>query len=84
MSVAYLRAANLSGADLSGANLSGAYLRGANLRRANLYGANLIGVSLSHPSTIDAGQDVRGYRFVAVRHDDGPRITAGCRWLTLA
>ena len=59
---------NLSGADLSYANLSGAYLRGADLRGAYL---------------IDAGQDNRGYRFVA-RQGDPMMIAAGCRWLTIA
>jgi uncharacterized protein YjbI with pentapeptide repeats len=71
---ANLYKADLRGADLYKANLRGAYLRGAYLREANLLGATVI----------DAGQDARGYRFVAVQHDDGPMIAAGCRWLTLA
>lgn len=86
---AYLRGANLSGANLRGAYLRGADLRGAdlrwaNLRGANLRGADLSGADLSGANLIDAGQDRRGYRFVAVSHDDGIRIAAGCRWFTLA
>ena len=62
-------------ADLGGANLHGANLYGADLHGADpLYGADLI----------DCGHDSRGYRWVAVRHDDSPRIAAGCRWYMLA
>lgn len=57
---------------------------GVNLRGANLRGADLSGADLSGANLIDAGQDRRGYRFVAVSHDDGIRIAAGCRWFTLA
>ena len=32
---------------------------------------------------IDAGQDIRGYRFVAVKNGGDIFITAGCRWLCL-
>jgi len=78
LSDADLRGADLRGANLSDANLSGAYLRGADLSGADLRRADLSGASI-----IDAGQDVRGYRFVAVRHDNGLRIGAGCRWFTL-
>ena len=99
LSGANLPGANLSGADLSGANLSGADLfgadlSGANLRGANLSGANLSGANLSHANlsganlsratgVVDAGTDPRGYRFIGVRHDDGWRIAAGCRWFTI-
>ena len=84
LSFADLRDANLSGANLSGAHLYGAHLSGANLYGANLSYTNLYGADLSGvASVIDAGQDVRGYRFVAVRWDDGLRIVAGCRWFTL-
>lgn len=62
-----------------GANLRGANLRGACLRDADLRGANLRGAT-----AIDAGQDIRGYRFVGIPYDDGIRIAAGCRWFTLA
>jgi hypothetical protein len=44
----------------------------------NLRGADLSGITL-----IDAGQDRRGYRFVA-RQGDPMMIAAGCRWLTIA
>ncbi len=85
LSGAYLRGANLSGADLSGANLSGANLSGANLSKANLSGANLSGANLSGAvGAICLGTDTRGYRFVGIRHADGWRISAGCRWFTVA
>ena len=72
-------------ANLKRANLSGVNLRGANLYWANLEGANLEGVNLTGATgIIDTGTDSRGYRWVAVQHDDGPRIKAGCRWYTLA
>ncbi len=69
LSGANLRYANLRYADLSGTDLSDADLRGANLSDANLRGADLI----------DAGQDSRGWRFIAQKGDDGLKITAGCR-----
>jgi hypothetical protein len=71
--------ANLGGADLRDAVLSGAVLSGANLR-----GADLSGADLSVATGIKClGTDRRNYRFVAVRHDDGWRIVAGCRWFTI-
>ena len=89
---AYLRGANsgganLGGADLGGANLSGADLGGANLGGANLggaylRGANLGGAYLGGASVIDAGQDSRGYRFVAVKQESDWSIYAGCRAFT--
>ena len=91
---ANLRGADLTGANLYGANLTGANLRGADLTGANLHKANLtdttfarvanITDSCSAIGIIDAGTDSRGYRWVAVQHDDGPRIYAGCRWFTLS
>ena len=78
-----LRGADLYGANLYGANLSRADLSGADLSGANLIGANLNGANLHSNSIIDAGKDARGYRFVAVQHDTGPMIAAGCRWFTL-
>jgi len=91
---AYLRGANLRGANLTEADLTGAYLYEADLRGADLYGANLTGANLHGAdlceadlcgtTVIDAGQEARGYRFVAVQHDSGTMIAAGCRWLTLA
>lgn len=83
-----LHRANLSGADLQGAILENANLEHASLLKANLKNANLRRASLrcadlEDANLIDAGQDERGYRFVAVPHDDGIRIAAGCRWFTL-
>ena len=93
LSEANLSEADLSGADLSEANLTGAYLRGANLREADLRGADLSGADLSGAylrgadltgiTLIDAGQDSRGYRFIA-RRGDPMMIAAGCRWLRAA
>ena len=85
---ANLGGADLSGADLSGANLSCAYLReadlsGAYLRKADLRKATLSGADLGGAiEVIDGGQDVRGYRLVAVEHGDHWMIAAGCRWFT--
>ena len=71
---ANLRSANLCGADLCGANLSG----------GDLCGADLHGCIFGHSnSAISLGTDPRGYDFVAIRHDDGWRIKAGCRWFML-
>lgn len=96
---AFLRGADLRGADLKRADLRGADLTAANLRGADLTGANLHNANLTDTTfarvanitdscsaigIIDAGTDSRGYRWVAVQHDDGPRIYAGCRWFTLS
>ena len=83
LSGAYLNGADLSGADLSRAYLSEAKLSGADLSGANLCEANLRGADLTGANLIDAGQDNRGYRFVA-RQGDPMMIAAGCRWLTIA
>ena len=80
---ANLAGANLYAAKLVSANLAGANLDGANLYRADLYRANLADAKLVGTSVIDAGQDVRGFRFVAVPHVDGPCVAAGCRWLRI-
>ena len=87
---ANLRGADLGGADLRGADLRGAYLRGADLGDADLRGAylgdadlrgaSLGGADLGGAYLIDAGQDARGYRFIAQKHDDGMRILAGCHY----
>ena len=71
--------AYLRGADLGGADMSGAYLRGADLRGAYLRGACLNEVI----SLLDCGTPY-SWRIVVVRHDDGVRIAAGCRWFTFA
>ena len=61
-----------------------ANLHGANLCGANLHGANLHGCIFGRStSAIFLGTDTRGYDFIAIRHDDGWRIKAGCHWLTL-
>ena len=67
-----LTGAYLYGADLTGADLSGAVLTGAELSRAVLRHARGIA---------SIGPVGRQRRIVyAVRHDDGPRIQAGCWW----
>ena len=74
-----LRGACLRGAYLEGSDLRGAYLEGSDLRGADLRGACLRGADL-----LDAGQDSRGYRFVAVKQKKGPYlIFAGCHTFTL-
>ena len=82
---AVLTDADLTGADLTGAVLTDADLTGAVLRHAVLRHAVLTGAVLTGAvGIIDAGQDPRGYRFVGVRHTDGWRVAAGCRWFTIA
>jgi hypothetical protein len=84
---AYLYGADLTGAVLYGADLRGADLSGVDLTGAVLYGADLRGADLSgavlrHARGIASiGPVGRQRRIVyAVRHDDGPRIQAGCWW----
>jgi hypothetical protein len=79
LSKANLVEANLRKTDLREANLYWANLSKANLVEANLQGANLTDAK----GIICLGTDPRGYRFVGVRHDDGWRISAGCRWFTI-
>ena len=69
-------------ADLTGAYLYGADLSGADLSGAVLRGADLSGAVLRHARGIASiGPVGRQRRIVyAVRHDDGPRIQAGCWW----
>ena len=69
------------GADLSNADLMVADLRGADLSGAHLMGAYLMGADL-----IDAGQESRGFRWVATPGSDGRilLIQAGCQRKTLA
>ena len=64
------------------AYLRGAYLRGAYLRDADLRGAYLGGAYLRDADLVDAGQDIRGYRFVGYWRE-GLRIVAGCRDYTI-
>ena len=87
---AYLRDADLTGAYLRDADLTGACLTGADLRDADLTGADLRGADLRDANLRGAKSiiclnigDPRGYRPVAVWHEDGWRISAGCRWFTL-
>ena len=88
LNAANLNGANLGAASLRGTDLSGADLRGAKLRFTDLCGANLQGADLrcaiirGH-STIDAGEDMRGYRFIGVQNRRGLHIAAGCNWFTL-
>ena len=81
---ANLTGANLEGANLTGANLEGANLDGASLIRANLTGADLHCAYFAHATVIDGGQRRDGYRFVAIRHDAGPMIAAGCHWFDMS
>ena len=98
LSGADLSRANLSGADLSGANLSGAYLTKADLSGADLSGAYLSGADLSGANLSGAylsGEKVTrilvsvnrldGYTFHALELEaGGVKISAGCRWFTVA
>ena len=86
---ANLEGANLDGASLIRANLTGAILTGAildcaSLIRANLTGADLHCAYFAHATVIDGGQRRDGYRFVAIRHDAGPMIAAGCHWFDMS
>ena len=77
--------ANLAHANLAYADLADADLAHADLTHANLADAYLADAYLAHAiGIICAGTDPRGYRFVGVAHPDGPRVAAGCRWLTIA
>lgn len=78
LGLAVIAAVN-AGASLEGVIFKGADLRGAYLVCADLGGANLRGAI----GVIDGGQRSDSHRFVAVRHDHGPKILAGCRWFTL-
>jgi uncharacterized protein YjbI with pentapeptide repeats len=85
---AYLMRANLTGANLTranltDANLAGAYLTGANLAGAYLTDAYLMRANLTRAYVIDAGQDLRGYRFVGWLREGAVQICAGCRNFTL-
>ena len=85
LSRAGLYEADLSGADLSRADLYEADLYEADLRGADLRGADLRGADLRGATGVKClGTDRRGYRFVAIRWEDGWRILAGCRWFTIA
>lgn len=77
---ANLRAANLRGAILRDAHLHHADLRGADMRETNLRGADLSDAY----GYVCAGWDQRGYHFFGVQHADGWRVSAACRWFTLA
>ena len=78
--IADLRGADLRGADLHGADLHGAYLHGADLTGADLRGAYLTNTVGYHC----LGWDKRGYHFRGVLWSDGWRVSAGCRWFTVA
>ena len=93
-----LSGADLSGADLSGADLSGAVLRDADLRGADLSGADLSGAVLRDADLSDAvlrGEKITrilasanrldGHTFLAFELEaGGVKISAGCRWFTVA
>lgn len=91
---AYLDSACFDGASLAYANFAAAILDNAvfhysYLQDANFCNAQLRNTEFKHtPFTytkgiIDGGQRRDGYRFLAVRHDDGIRFAAGCRWFTI-
>jgi hypothetical protein len=83
LSDAVLRGAVLSGAVLSGADLSNAVLSGAVLSGAVLSGAVLRGEEITR---ILASVDrMDGYTFYAFELEaGGVKISAGCRWFTVA
>ena len=71
--------ANFSGANFYGANFFGVRFFGADFSRANFYGANFyVAEGILHVGPVD------GWDMYAVRWEDGPRITAGCRWFTVS
>ncbi len=81
---ASLDGASLVGARLDGARLDGASLVGARLDGARLVGASLVGASLVGAlGIIDIGTP-NGWRLVAVRHESGIMVAAGCRWFTFS
>ena len=81
---ARLDGARLDGARLVGASLDGASLVGARLDGARLVGASLVGASLVGAlGIIDIGTP-NGWRLVAVRHESGIMVAAGCRWFTFS
>jgi pentapeptide repeat protein len=90
-----LTSCDLSRADFRYCDLSGATFRSACLTDAEFGSAKLLNASLADAAidcarslwnahcVIDAGFDVRGYRFVGVRHDHGWMVKAGCRWFDM-
>jgi hypothetical protein len=83
LSCVNLEYADLRGADLGNAYLGNADLRGADLGNAYLGGAYLEYADLGGDSIIDAGKDVRGYRFV-LRFGVPHMVSAGCRWFEVS
>lgn len=82
---AHLVEANLRGANLREAKLHDADLRHADLRGADMRETNLRGTDLHDAyGYVCAGWDQRGYHFFGVQHADGWRVSAACRWFTLA
>jgi uncharacterized protein YjbI with pentapeptide repeats len=93
LSGADLHDAVLSGADLRGADLSDAVLRdavlsGADLRDAVLSGAVLSGADLRGEKVVHilaSANRLDGYTFYAFELEaGGVKISAGCRWFTVA
>ena len=73
-------------ANLRGANLREAYLYGAYLSRADLSWTNLSGAKLAHVNgllVVGPGGSRKDLLY-AVAWDNGPRISCGCFWGTVA
>lgn len=67
-----------------GAALQVAANAGARLDGARLDGASLVGASLARTIGAFTVGYPDGFHLVVVRHADGIRIAAGCKWLTFA
>ncbi len=70
---------DLSHSDLGHSDLSHSYMSGCNLSCSNLRDSDMHdarGIFCVGPCD--------GWTLYAVRHPDGPRIKAGCRWFTVA
>ena len=81
-----LRKSNLSGSNLSGSNLSGSDLSGSNLSGSNLSGSDLSDTKynndiISH--IVARATRLDGYEFFAFATDNGIKIKAGCKYLSI-
>ena len=86
-----LRWSNLSRLDLSRSDLSGSNLRKSNLSGSNLSGSNLSGSDLSDTKynndiishIVARATRLDGYEFFAFATDNGIKIKAGCKYLSI-